>query len=136
MAEISVQVEQTYNNYPPEAKAKLLRLRELLLETAKKIPEVGPIEETLKWEQPSYLTSKTKTGSTIRFGWSAKSPSCVSVFFNCKTTIIDTCRDKFPNELQYIGNREIRIPITETISEDAISQCFAIALMYHKNKKN
>lgn len=136
MAEVPEQVNQTYDSYPSEARTKLLRLRELLLKTATNIPEVGPIEETLKWDQPSYLTSKTKTGSTIRFGWSAKSPSFVSVFFNCKTTIIDTCRDKFPNELEYVGNREVRIPLNETISEDAISQCFAIALMYHKNKKN
>ena len=47
---------------PGPARAKLMRLRKLVLDTAAKMDGVA-VEETLKWGQPSYLA---KGGSTIR----------------------------------------------------------------------
>lgn len=37
--------------------------------TAASFEEIGEIEETLKWVEPSYLTPKSKRGSTIRVAW-------------------------------------------------------------------
>ena len=45
---------------------KLLQLRELIMKTAAATPEVGRLEETLKWGEPAYLTRQTGAGSTIR----------------------------------------------------------------------
>ncbi len=59
-------VAEVFKNYPNEAREKLLELRKLIFNTANSIEGVGTLEETLKWGQPSYLTSETKSGSTIR----------------------------------------------------------------------
>ncbi len=45
---------------------RLLFLRELIYDTAARIEGVGPLEEALKWGQPSFLTSESKSGSLIR----------------------------------------------------------------------
>ncbi len=59
-------VEAAFGAYPAPVKAKLLALRRLIFDTAKRTKGVGALEETLKWGQPSYLTPETKSGSTIR----------------------------------------------------------------------
>ncbi len=59
-------VEAVFSTYPKPIKAKLLALRRLIFDTAKTTSGVGALEETLKWGQPSYLTTETKSGSTIR----------------------------------------------------------------------
>ncbi len=47
-------VADVFNNYPPEMRKKLLFLRALIFETAAEL-DVGEIEETLKWGEPSYI---------------------------------------------------------------------------------
>ena len=55
-----------FDRYPKPVRARLLALRELIFDTAKATKGVGAIEEALKWGQPSYLTLKSKSGSTVR----------------------------------------------------------------------
>ncbi len=62
------EVAAIFNSYPQKIRDKLMILRLLILETASTIEGVGELEETLKWGEPSYLTPKTKSGSTIRLG--------------------------------------------------------------------
>jgi hypothetical protein len=59
-------VEAVFDAYPRPVRAKLLALRRLILDTAKRTEGVGRLQETLKWGQPSYLTSET--GSAARSG--------------------------------------------------------------------
>ena len=59
-------VEVVFDTYPARVKSKLMRLRELIFDVAKKTKGVGALEEALRWGQPSYLTSETGSGSTIR----------------------------------------------------------------------
>ena len=59
-------IEAIFAAYPKPVRTKLLALRRLIFDTAKTTGGVGPLEEALKWGQPSYLTSKTRSGSTIR----------------------------------------------------------------------
>ena len=61
-------VAKVFENYPKAVRSKLLFLRQLIFETAERTQGVGELEETLKWNQPSYLTPETKSGSTIRIG--------------------------------------------------------------------
>ncbi len=58
-------VARAFAAYPPGMRRKLLALRELILRTAAATGGVGPIEETLKWGEPAYVTSQTGSGSTI-----------------------------------------------------------------------
>jgi len=59
---MNAQVLEVYNTYPDEIKEKLLYLRELIYEVASNEEEIQELKETLKWNEPSYLT---KGGSTI-----------------------------------------------------------------------
>jgi hypothetical protein len=59
-------VDAVFKAYPAPIRSKLLALRRLIFDTAKATRGVGALEETLKWGQPSYLTTETKSGSTIR----------------------------------------------------------------------
>ena len=59
-------MEAVFDGYPRAVKAKLLALRRLIFDTAKTTKGVGTLEETLKWGQPSYRTTETRSGSTIR----------------------------------------------------------------------
>ena len=62
-------VAETFNAYPPKIRKRLIALRSLIFETADKTEGVGALEETLKWGEPAYLTSKSKSGSTVRANW-------------------------------------------------------------------
>ncbi len=74
-------VEAIFNNYPSEIRKKCLQLRQLIFDTAAKDPRIGPIEETLKWGEPSYLPSQTKSGSMIRLHHYKSKPFDVALYF-------------------------------------------------------
>ena len=93
--------------------------------------ELGPIEETLKWEQASYLC---KTGSTIRIDWQPKNKNSIAIFFNCKTSLVETFKEIFPETFSYKGNRVIEIPLNQAAPLE-LETCLLMALNYHKLKK-
>ena len=127
---MSPTVAATFEGYPNDVRAKLLRLRELIFEVAAEIPEVGAIEETLKWGEPAYLTTDTKSGSTIRIAWKKAQPKQYSMYFICTTTLIETFRSLFPSDFQYEGNRAINFRVEEAIPEDSVRFCIAAALTH------
>jgi len=110
-------------------------LRQLILETAAAIEMVGEIEETLKWGEPSYLTSKSKTGSTIRIDWKKKHPEQVAMYFKCTANLVPAFRDKYAKRFRFDGNRSIVFKLDEKIPEKELTNCIALALTYHRNKK-
>ncbi len=129
------EVAEVVGTYPIKVKDKFYLLRELLLNEASMDEAIGRIEETLKWGEPAYLTSSSKSGSTIRIAWKTKNLGQIGIYFNCKTTLVDTYRSIFP-ELSFEGSRAILLNINETIPEDILRECFAIALTYHLDKKS
>jgi hypothetical protein len=128
------EVAQAFAAYPPPMRRKLLALRRLILDTAAATPGVGEIEEMLKWGEPAYLTSASKSGSTIRLGPVKSSPSQYALYFNCKTTLVDTFRTLFPVELHYEGNRAIVLEAADALPRDALAFCITAALTYHRRK--
>lgn len=127
-------VAQAFAAYPPLLRRKLMALRQLILDTASATPGVGELEETLKWGEPAYLTSASKSGSTIRLGPVKSSPSQYALYFNCNTTLVDTFRTLFPGELCYEGNRAIVLDAADPLPRDALSFCIQAALTYHRKK--
>ena len=128
------EVIATFDSYPPSIRTKLMALRKVILQTAAQTTGVGDIEETLKWGEPAYLTSKSGTGSTIRIGWKKSSPDEYAMYFNCKTNLIDTFRTIFPDDFKYEGNRAIVFGSNSVIPADALRFCIAAALTYHRTK--
>ena len=57
--------------------------------------------ETLKWGEPAYLTEVTRSGSTIRLGWNRDATDDCAVLFNCRTTLVETFRERFPGAFRY-----------------------------------
>ena len=60
------EVAAVFDAYPGEIKPKLMFLRQLIFDVASRTNGVGELEETLKWGQPSYLTTQTRSGSLVR----------------------------------------------------------------------
>ena len=78
-------VDAVFGAYPGQVRAKLLALRKLIFDTAKTTSGVGALEETLKWGQPSYLTTESKSGSTIRIDQVKAEAGGYAVYFHCQT---------------------------------------------------
>jgi hypothetical protein len=128
-------VEAAFDAYPKPLKAKLLALRRLIFDTAGNIEGVGPLQEVLKWGQPSYLTQKTKSGSTIRIDRMKSTASQYAVYFHCQTNLVETFRELYPTQLSYGGNRSIILNADDEVPEPALRHCVALALTYHLNKR-
>jgi len=127
-------VEAVFDAYPKPLKARLLALRRLIFDTARTVEGVGPLQETLKWGQPSYLTAETKSGSTIRID-RMKSANQYAIYFHCQTNLVETFRELYPTELSYGGNRSIILNADDEVPEPALRHCVALALTYHLNKR-
>jgi hypothetical protein len=108
-------------------RAKLLRLRKIVLDTAAKMDGIA-IEETLKWGQPSYLA---KGGSTVRIDAVKADPKRVAMYFICRTDLIARFREHYP-ELDYDANRAILLDVRGKLPEDALRHCISLALSYRR----
>jgi hypothetical protein len=128
-------VDAVFNAYPKPLKAKLLALRRLIFDTANATTGVGALEETLKWGQPSYLTTETKSGSTIRIDQVKSAANQYAVYFHCQTDLVETFRELYPTELSYGGNRSILLNAADQLPEPALRHCVALALTYHLNNR-
>jgi hypothetical protein len=124
-------VIEKFDSYPIEIKKKLNYLRDLILKTASEIDKIQEIEETLKWEEPSYIVKK---GSTFRMDWKPKSPNQYALYFNCNTSLVATFKIVFGNLLKYEKNRAILFDLDEKVPEKEIKACIKVALQYHSLK--
>jgi hypothetical protein len=127
-------VDAVFGAYPGQVRAKLLALRKLIFDTAKTTSGAGALEETLKWGQPSYLTTESKSGSTIRIDQVKAEAGGYAVYFHCQTDLVETFRELYP-ELRYGGNRSILLDAGEKLPEAALRHCIALALTYHWRKR-
>jgi hypothetical protein len=128
-------VAAAFREYPAPVCKRLERVRALILDVARETEGVGPLAEKLKWGEPAYLTEATGAGSTIRLGWPKAHPGHAAVYFNCKTTLVATFRDLFPDVFEYSGDRAILLDVEIAIDEKALSLCISMALTYHLAKK-
>lgn len=123
-----------FERYPKPIREKLLALRQMVLETAAATPGVGEIVETLKWGQPSYLTVKPKSGTTIRLDAHDVAQEQIGLYVHCQTSLISTFRQRHPN-LTYEGNRAIILDAESDLPQETLRDCIALALTYHKKNK-
>jgi hypothetical protein len=126
-------VAAIFGAYPAPIRRKLEALRTLILDVACRTEGVGPLEEVLKWGQVSYLTSESKSGSTVRID-QVKSADQVAVYFHCQTNLVETFRELYP-DLSYSGNRAILLDADKKLPEAELRHCVALALTYHLSKR-
>jgi hypothetical protein len=127
-------VAAVFSSYPQPLQTKLLALRELILDTARSTEGVGPLAETIKWGQISYLTSATGSGTTVRIDGMKSAANQYAVYFHCQTNLVETFRELYP-ELSYGGNRSILLDTSKALPKQALRHCVALALTYHLNKR-
>lgn len=131
----NAEVARAFAAFPPRVRRKLMALRELIFKTAASTDGVGTIEETLKWGEPAYVTSQTRSGSTIRLGWKKANPTHYAMYFHCQTNLIASFRGRFPNQLKFEGNRSIVFRENDVLPIASLSSCVAAALTYHRTKR-
>jgi hypothetical protein len=128
-------VKQKFTSYPKHIKPKMESLRNLIYEVAKITDGVGELEETLKWGEPAYMTSETKSGTTIRIDWKPKKPDHIAMYISCNTNLINTFKALFEDELKFEGNRAIVFPVEKALPRKQLMICIQMALRYHLDKK-
>jgi hypothetical protein len=126
----NMDVYEKFLSYPPKARAKLLALREIIFQVAGDNPEIGALTETLKWGEPSYLTSASKSGTTVRIDWKKSTPDQCYLYVHCNTALIHSFQSLY-GSLHYEGNRAIILPINQTLPKKELAHCIKLALTYH-----
>lgn len=126
-------VKAVFDGFPDDIKTMALSLRSLIFDVAADTPQVGRLEETLRWGQPSYLTPETKSGSTLRIG-SAKGGGC-ALFAHCATDLISTYAAMFHDCERIEGNRAVIFKDVSEIVPDRLCLLIYHGLTYHLKDK-
>lgn len=127
-------VAAVFRAWPPAERARLMGLREMILDVAKATPGVGALTETLKWGQPSYLTEETGAGSTVRID-RLKNADGSAVYFHCQSGLVGQFRELYPDKFTFEGERAILLDGKGRIPERELRHCIALALTHHLRKK-
>lgn len=125
------EVARTYQSYPERIRPKLMFLRQTIVDVVSATPNIGEVEETLKWGEPSYLA---KDGSTVRIGWKESKPAYYAMYFNCNTKLVDTFKELYSETFNFEGNRAIVFHEEDIVPLRALKHCVSLSLQYHKLK--
>lgn len=135
MTSTNPEVTAVFDAYPRGLRLKLMELRQLIFDVAAETEGVGKLEEALKWGQPSYLTSQSKSGSTIRIDQVKSEPGKYAMYFICHTDLVATFRQMYDDLFTFEEKRAIIFDAGDDIPEAELAHCIALALTYHLNKK-
>jgi hypothetical protein len=128
------EVSRAFDAFPAPIRKRLLQVRALIFATAAAHDEVGRLTETLKWGEPAYLTDETGSGSTIRLG-RVKDSEQPAILFNCKTTLVDTFRERFPDQFEYRQTRALLLNVAGALPKQELTVCLSLALTYHLDRR-
>lgn len=126
------QVAAIFASYPPRAQKKLLALRQMIFDVAKRTPGVGALEETLRWGQPSYLTTHSGSGTTIRLDQEHKQPGQLALYVHCQTTLVADFKAAHGDALQFAGSRAVLLAEAGSLPRAALRRFIEMALTYHQ----
>tara|TARA_R110002094_G_scaffold33089_2_gene45608 strand:+ start:2474 stop:2896 length:423 start_codon:yes stop_codon:yes gene_type:complete len=97
--------------------------------------DLGALDETLKWGQPSWRPRRPRTGSTLRVGWDASDPSNLAFFVDCKTDLAARMHDIYPNLSGNDGRRRIAVDLAAPFHEQAIAHLAEMTFSYHLSRR-
>lgn len=126
-------VKDVFDSFSEPERAGLLALRSLILDTARSLPEVGALEETLKWGQPSYHTTTTKSGTPLRLG--VPKTGGFAIYVHCQTSVVSDFANQFPGDYAIEGNRAVHFRSEEDIDAEKLQFLIRHALTYHLRRK-
>jgi hypothetical protein len=125
-------VARAFDGFPYPIRRRMIAVRRLIFAIAEATAGVGALTETLKWGEPAYLTEATRSGSTIRLGRLKSSMNRGAILFNCRTTLVETFRARFPDAFAYDGTRALLIDAGGPLPKVELASCLALALTYHR----
>lgn len=113
---------------PDATREHLLRLRALVFDVA---DEVGaaPVQEVLRWNQPSYLSARPRASTAVRLA-PTRDGEHVALLVHCQSSVIPEFRARFPDDFRYDGNRAILFRPGEDLQADKLILCIGHALRY------
>ena len=123
-------IKEKFSSYPTNISVLLTRIRALIFEVAKE-DDIEEITETLKWNEPSYLTKK---GSPLRFDWKDKYPQQYCLYFNCKTSLLETFKEIYGDTFTYEDNRAIVFKKNQVVPYKELAHCISMSFRYKKIK--
>ena len=124
-------VAAAFDALPAPQRERLLVVRDLVFETAAANPAIGALAESLKWGEPAYRPVRARTGTTVRLGISPGAPGACAVLVNCKTSLMATYRDLYPDQFGFEGERALVLDLGRPLPMEALSHCLSLALTYH-----
>lgn len=92
---------------------------------------LGTLDETLKWGQPSWRPSRPRTGSTLRISWSEGAPDELALFVDCKTDLAERMRETYPDLPRNDGSRALAISLRKPLPEQALAHLAEMTFSYH-----
>lgn len=107
-------------------------LKALIFEAAAQNEQIGPLEESLKWGQPSFTPKRKNIGSSVRL--SKVDDATVGMYFICTTKLVDRFRELYPQAFDYRDGRALLFVAGQDYDREALKHCIAMALT-HKLKK-
>jgi hypothetical protein len=101
----------------------------MILDEAARLPQVGRIEEALRWGQPAYLTPDTGAGCSLRIG--PVKDGGFGLFVHCRTTLIEEFRAGPGGACRTEGTRAVLFRTAADIAEGPVGMLIAGALTWH-----
>ncbi|MGJ8681997.1 hypothetical protein [Paraglaciecola sp.] len=125
------EVKPVYDQFSPKMKKHLLQVRTWIFEIAQTNDDIGHVQECLKWQEPSYVTSGPKSGTTLRL--SQVDTEHYGLFVHCQTSLIEEFKLVYP-DLTYNKTRGVVFAANLPIKGNIIKQFIFMALTYHQRK--
>ncbi len=124
------EIQKITQAYPKSAQIMMRTLIGWIQESAQELG-IAEVEQSLKWGEPSFASP---IGSPIRMAYNNKDPQHFSIFFVCTTSLVETFREIYGDQLILVGNRQIKLALNEPLPEETIRHCLRLGLSYKKVK--
>ncbi len=108
-------------------------LKSLILEAAAEQPQIGALEESVKWGQPSFAPTAKNVGSSVRL---EARDDAHALMFICTTGLVEEFRTLYGDTLQLEGKRAIVIPDGPLPDEVALKHCIQLAFTHKLRKRS
>ena len=132
---MSLDILNQIDRWPETAQQHLLALRALFHEVAQDAG-IGPLDESLKWGQPSWRPRKARMGTTLRLNWSPDAPAHLAAYVDCKTDLASQMSTRFPGQFHYAGRRAMSFALAQPMPEAALRQLALLTFTYHRAKRS
>ena len=123
-------ITRIIESYPLEASDYARKVRRLIHSVGAR-EGFSDVQESLKWGEPSF---SVPGGSPFRMDWKEDDSGRFQIYFNCRTSLVDTFRTVYSSVLDFEGTRAIKLSLTEPIPSATLEHCFALAMNYHRLK--